>query len=182
MFLLQINSNRLNNDLLQIQQLKVLKKNLINKINLLGATKEIKTLGLKLRKKNSLNKLVKYIVGISFLNTNINVYVTDIKGNIKCTLSAGSVEISGKQKRKKSIVLIKLLQYLIMHVRFIGKHPIVLHFKNFTDFYVSLALSILKKNFVIEIIKVYNNRPYNGCRPRKLKRKKYRKLKFVVKE
>ena len=50
---------------------------------------------------------------------------------------------------------------------------------------IDLDLAILlqtiflkKKNLYIVSIKKFNSTPYNGCRPRKLKRKKRRKLSF----
>lgn len=181
MFLLHINNNKLNNSLLKVKYLKIVKQNLLIKTKILNSvkqTKMFKTLSVTLNKKTFLNNLVKYIIGISFLKENLIIYVTDIKGNVKYFSSAGSVGILGKQKRKKSIVLVKLLQYLVTQIQFIDKTSVVLYFKNVTDFYVSLVMSTLKKTFTIEVVKIFNNKPFNGCRPKKLKRKRGRKIKF----
>lgn len=181
MFILHISHNELNKSLTTVKHLKNVKTLLINNFMFLRLTKQnksFKNLTLVTQKQNSINNLAKYIVGISLSNTNVNIYISDIKGSIVYSLSAGSASITGKQKRKKSIVLIKLLQFLTLKVKFIGETPVVLHLKNFTNFYTSLVLSAVEKHLVIDAIRIYNNKPYNGCRPKKVKRKKHKKIKF----
>lgn len=183
MFLLYLNSSNkfLKPDLLHLQQLNCLKKKLRDKVeflNLLKNNKKTKNLNLVLKKNQVLENPLKYILGISLTSTNTNFYVTDIKGNVKYFSSAGFLNLNSNQKTRKPAVLIKLLRLTIENTSFIGNAPIAIHLKNFTRFYVYLILTLIKKYFVIKHVCVYNNRPHNGCRPRKLRRKKRRKLAF----
>ena len=183
MFLLHINSSNkfFKKNMLHVQQLNFLKKKLKNKIeflNLLKENKRTKNLSLTLKKNRILENSLKYIIGVSLSNTNTNFYITDIKGNIKYFSSAGFLNLNGNQKIRKPAVLIKLLRLIISKTKFIGNASIALHLKNFTEFYVYLILTLIKKYFVVKHVRVYNNKPHNGCRPRKLKRKKRRKLFF----
>ena len=144
----------------------------------LALLKNIRNLSLNLNKIKNVNNLFKYIIGISLTNTNTNVYITDIKGNIKFSSSAGFLNMTGNQKIRKPGVIIKLLYLIIEKPKFIKNYPTALVFKNFTKYYISLILLLLKKHFFIKCVKVYNSKPYNGCRPKKIKRKKRRKLFF----
>ena len=44
--------------------------------------------------------LVSYIITISFLKANTTLTVSDVKGNLKMFYSSGSVDLTGKQKKK----------------------------------------------------------------------------------
>lgn len=186
MFLLHINgiSKFSKNHLSHLKQLNFLKKKLINKINFLKTNKKTKSLSIVLKKnpmnnKNKISKnFIKHIIGITLSNSNTNVYISDIKGKIKHFSSAGSLGLNGKQKIKKPLVLIKLLRYVLSRAKFIKKSSVALHLRNFTEFHASLVLSLLNKYFLIEVVRIFNNKPHNGCRPKKLKRKKRRKLVF----
>lgn len=183
MFLLHINSHDkvFGKSAPRIKQqnfLKVKFKKQIKFLNLLKTNKKTKDLSLIFKNKIKSGSPLKYVLGISLSNTNTNVYVTDVKGKIKYLSSAGFLGLSGNQKIKKPAVLIKLLQLTIKKTEFMGNLPIALHLKNFTESYVSLILSIVSKYFNIKHIRVYNNKPYNGCRPKKIKRKKRRKKFF----
>ena len=56
--------------------------------------------------------MVMYIITISFLKANTTIHVSDIKGNTKLFYSAGSVNLTGKQKRKRRIAVSKLISLL----------------------------------------------------------------------
>nr|YP_010133767.1 ribosomal protein S11 [Nitzschia supralitorea]QWM93257.1 ribosomal protein S11 [Nitzschia supralitorea] len=118
--------------------------------------------------------MVMYIINISFLKANTTIHVSDIQGNLKFFYSAGSVELTGKQKRKRRIALSKLISLLLKKATFLGSKPIALHLKN-VNFYKSLIVRKLKRNLYIKIIKIFDQTPYNGCRKKKLRRKKYTK-------
>ena len=183
MFLLHINdSKKLYKDsYMRIAQLNLLKKKLLIKaisLTSLKKKKSIKNSILTLNKTKMMNNPFKYVIGISLTSTNTNVYVANVKGDVKFSSSAGFLNISGDQKTKKPGVIIKLLYLIVEKTKFIGNSSIVLVLKNFTEYYISLVLLLLKKYFYIKCVKVYNNKPYNGCRPKKIKRKKRRKLFF----
>lgn len=186
MFLLHIqNDKKINQaNLHQILKIKILIEKLKNKTFFLKQVKEskkLKSLRLSLSTNKSLDvqkSFVKYIIGISLLRTNTIVYVTDIKGRLKFLCSAGTINLSGKQKIKKPLVLINLLKALTTKVKFIGSEPVALHLKNFNEYYELFTLNILKTKFFIKIIRNYNVQPHNGCRPKKLKRTKRKKISF----
>lgn len=183
MFLLHINKTKtfLKASNANIKQLSFLKEQLVNKIkflNILKQNKETKSLSLVLKKNQVLETPLKYIVGVSLSNTNSIIYVTDIKGKIKFFLSAGFLGLNGRQKIKKPAVLVKLLRSLIVKRQLKRKSCVALHLKNFNKFYTSIVLSLLKKHLKIGFVRVFNNKPHNGCRPKKLKRKKRRRVFF----
>ena len=120
--------------------------------------------------------LIKYIIGISIYNTNTIMYVSDIKGTIKFFCTSNSL---GLKKKKKITTLAKLIKYTTSKIDFISNSDLVsLHLKNCTDRLASLSSSFLSRHYNIELIKVKNIKPHNGCRPRKIKRKKRQKLIF----
>lgn len=113
------------------------------------------------------------------LKSNTVINVTDIKGNLKFSQTSGSIKLTGKQKVKQPIALVKLLKVLILKTKFLTNQPIALHLKNITRYYKLFIIFMVKKKFFIKLIKDYNLQPHNGCRPKKIKRKrKGRKLKF----
>ena len=123
---------------------------------------------------NTQSLVVMYIINISFLKANTTIHVSDIKGNMKLFYSAGSVGLTGKQKKKRRIAVSKLISIILKKATFLNKKPIALHLKN-VSFYKNLIVSRLKKTLYIRVIKTFNQTPYNGCRKKKLRRKKYTK-------
>lgn len=190
MFLLYIRKNKLQrSNLLQITHLK----NLIYEIKIqifdfkeLKKKKKIKSLRFLLQKnlqKNSLilksRTLINYILGISIYRTQIILYLSNIKGTIIFFTTSGFLGIKKKQKKKKIAVLIKLIKFMILKAKFVSKnHLIALHLKNFNERLSIFVSFFLSKYYNIELIKININEPHNGCRPRKLKRKKKRNLNF----
>jgi ribosomal protein S11 len=187
MFLSHIQNNKINQiNFNQILKIKILIKKLKNKVFFLTQIKENKKLrNLKLflpKKKffsNTQEDLVKYVIGISLLKTNSILYVTNIKGQLKFFCSAGLVGLTGKQKIKKPLVLINLLKIFIKKAKFLNVSPVALHLKNFNKYYELFVLNILKTKFFIKIIKNFTVQPHNGCRPKKIKKKKRKKILFI---
>jgi ribosomal protein S11 len=152
----------------QIIYLKKLKKdnykNLSVKKFLINNTKEI----------HLQDFMIMYIINVSFSKANTTIHVSDIQGNLKLFYSAGSVDLSGKQKRKRRIAISKLISLLLKKAIFLGNKPIALHLSN-VNYYKNLIVRKLKRNLYIKIIKIFNQTPYNGCRKKKFRRKKYTK-------
>ena len=158
-------------------------KNLLDQINYLKKLKEEDYKALSVNKfdlieynNENINQdlMVMYIVNISFLKANTTIHVSDIKGNIKLFYSAGSVGLTGKQKRKRRVAVVKLISLLIKKANFLGNKPIALHLNN-VNFYQNLIVNKLKQTLYIKVIKSFNQAPYNGCRKKKVRRKKYTK-------
>lgn len=157
-----------------IQNIK-LKKQYINKLK-----KEVYKL--KEKRVNSfkekyilLNKncLIKYIIDITFTNSNTLIHVTDFAGNLKTFWSAGNLNYKGKSKRARKMILKKFYNKFILTLEFLINQPIALHLKNVdsTQFWI---VKLFKKFFFIKIIKTFYTYPYNGCRKKKIRRKKMR--------
>ena len=158
-------------------------KNLLNQITLLKKLKENNYKNLSVKKSNYYNNrisndnqdlMIMYIVNISFLKANTIINVSDIKGNVKFFYSAGSVGLTGKQKKKRRLTVSKLISLLIKKAMFLKNKPIALHLNN-VNFYNSLIINKLKHTLYIRVIKRFNQTPYNGCRKKKIRRKKYTK-------
>jgi ribosomal protein S11 len=175
-------TNKLKLDTYLLEKERFYVKNLLSQIDYLKKLKEknYKTLSVnkftEVKHKESISQdlMVMYIINISFLKANTTIHVSDIKGNIKLFYSAGFVGLTGKQKRKRRIAVVKLISLLIKKANFLGKKPIALHLNN-VNFYQNLILNKLKQTFYVKVIKSFNQAPYNGCRKRKVRRKKYTK-------
>ena len=154
-------------------------KSLKTRIDFLKKTKETNYRNLNIQNSTVNSELtqdlmVVYVINISFLKANTTIHVSDIKGNIKLFYSAGSVGLTGKQKKKRQIAVSKLIALLLQKAKFLGKKPVALHLNN-VNFYKNLIVGKLKRTLYIRVIKSFNQAPYNGCRKKKLRRKKYTK-------
>lgn len=173
-------ANKLKLKVSLLNEERVYIENLLNQIDSLKELKEnnYKNLSIKKFNKssyiNNQDLIVRYIISISFLKANTTIHVSDIKGNVKLFYSAGSVGLTGKQKKKRRIAVSKLIALVMKKASFLNKNPIALHLNN-VNFYKSLIVNKLKKTLYIRIIKSFNQSPYNGCRKKKLRRKKYTK-------
>jgi ribosomal protein S11 len=175
-------ANKLKLETLLLQEEKLYVKNLWNQVTYLKKlkTNDYKSLGLQKfsmytnKEINSQNFIVVYIVNISFLKANTTIHVSDTHGNLKLFFSAGSVDLAGKQKKKRRIAVSKLISLLFKKASFLGRKPVALHLNNI-NFYKNLIVRKLKRNLYLKVIKIFNQTPYNGCRKKKLRRKKYTK-------
>lgn len=175
-------ANKLKLDTSLLPEEKFYVTNLLNQVTYLKKlkTNEYKDLGVKRfgihnnKKIASQDFVVMYIINISFLKANTTIHVSDVQGNLKLFYSAGSVDLTGKQKRRRRVAVSKLISLLLKKTIFLGQKPIALHLNN-VNFYKNLIVRKLKRNFYIKIIKIFNQTPYNGCRKKKLRRKKYTK-------
>lgn len=183
MFLLHIEKNKIKkNNLLQILHLRNLKNKIKKKLIFFKKLKELKQLKFLKTFDLKYQTSVKYIIGITIYNTNTSIYLSDIKGTVKFFCSAGLLYMKRKERKKTIVVIIKLIKFMLIKIRFISKHDLIaLHLKNFRGHLSSFTLRYLLKYYNIELLKVNNNQPHNGCRPRKLKRKKKQKLIFNLK-
>ena len=128
---------------------------------------------------NAHQNIVRYVLGITMKNTNIIVYMTDIKGTIMFSCTAGLLGVKKKQRRRKVPVLIRLLKFLLLKTNCVNQQDLVaLHLKNFSEKLSSFTLNFILEYLNIELVRIENNHPHNGCRPKKQKRKKRQKLHF----
>ena len=175
-------ANKLKLETSLLQEEKFYVKNLQNQIFYLKKLKKNDYKNLSVKKfifenteeLNLQDFMITYVINVSFSKANTTINVSDIQGNLKLFYSAGSVDLSGKQKRKRRIAVSKLIALLLKKATFLGSKPIALHLSN-VNYYKNLIVRKLKRNLYIKIIKIFNQTPYNGCRKKKLRRKKYTK-------
>jgi len=153
-------------------------KKMRNKTYSLNKFKEIdkKTVGLKFLSSKLLDSepiFVIYVITVIFSKRNTLFHVSDCAGNIKFFYSGGSFQQKGKAKTSRSILLRKFYSLLVSKLKFIKKIPISVHFKN-ADSNVFWFIKKLKKKFFITTVKHFNQTPYNGCRKKKIRRKKFK--------
>ena len=153
-------------------------KKMQSKVRLLNELKEInrKKVGSSFSKKSmktSNTTFVMYIIEISFSKKNTLFHISDCLGNIKFFYSAGSFQLKGKGKISRSTVLRKFYRVLISKLKFVKRVPVAIHFKN-ADSNMFWFLKRLKKKLFITVVKHFNQYPYNGCRKKKIRRKKFK--------
>lgn len=148
-----------------------------NKIHNLSNTKHKNYKLLNLKQKHiqnyNYNNNIMYIVKIGFSQSNTFLNVMDAAGNVKLFCSAGHFQQKGKTKKFRFNVF-KYMYNLLLKLHYLKKTPIALHLKN-VGFNRYWLVKKLKTKFFIKVIKNFNVFSYNGCRKRKLKRKKFKK-------
>jgi len=118
--------------------------------------------------------LVTYIIDVTFSKTNTLLHVMDFSGNLKFFCSAGSLQYKGKRKKLSRYSVFRYMyKVLVYKLKFLKGQPLALHLKNVgsTKF---LIIKLLKKKLFIKVIKSYDLYPHNGCRKKKVIRKKSR--------
>lgn len=155
-------------------------KNLKNQVNLLSDVKQ-KNYKLLNSKISSIDvnkciddQVVMYIINIIFSRSNTFLNVTDPSGNLKFFCSAGCLQHKGKNKKFRFNVFKNIYHVLTTKLRFLKGKPIALHLKN-VGFNKHWLIKKLKSRFFIKSVKSFNIFPHNGCRKRKVRRKKLKK-------
>jgi ribosomal protein S11 len=115
--------------------------------------------------------LVMYIIDISFAETNTLLHVTDFAGNLEFFCSAGSLNYKGKQKKLRFLVFRDMFRILVSKLTFLKGKPVAVHLKNVGSnrFWI---VKKLKTKFFIKVVRNFSSYPYNGCRKKKMRRKK----------
>lgn len=177
----QIHAN-LNRFFKEIYLKKQYLKKMQSKLRLITKLKEknYKQLGCKFSNQPILSTnsiLVMYVIDISFSKKNTLFTISDCLGNVKFFYSAGFFSQKGQGKISRSTVLRKFYRLLVSKFKFLKKVPVAIHFKN-ADSNMFWFLKKLKKKIFVILIKHFNFYPYNGCRKKKIQRKKF-KSKFL---
>lgn len=118
--------------------------------------------------------IITFIITITFSKANTMIHVSDSVGNVKWFCSSGSVNVTGKRKKQRRSVVLKLILLLFKKADFLSNKPVALHLNNVSS-YQTFIVKKLKKEIFIKIVKSFNRIPYNGCRQKKIRRKKYSK-------
>jgi ribosomal protein S11 len=175
MLLLQIKNNIKKKEFLlnQIYISKVLNKNLEKKKNTIENFRNVKKFMItKFFYDLKIFDAIKYIVGISFLKKNTVIYISYTSGRLKYQCSAGYIKLNKKQKIKMPLVLLKLTKIILSKIPYLKKTPIAFHFSNLSQPLQSFFEYVFKLQFFIVQLSSFKIFSHNGCRPKKLKRKK----------
>jgi ribosomal protein S11 len=169
---------KLKTDTLKIKEEKLYSETLLKKSLLLEKTKNYKKLSLN-RTTGGLQKrfekedfMIVYVITVVFLKANTHIHLSNIKGNVKLSYNSGSVNLLGKQKKNRVKAISRLISLLIKKTSFLKNCPVSVHLYNVNS-HKTLILNKLKNNFFIRLVKIFNQTPYNGCRKKKMRRKKY---------
>lgn len=120
------------------------------------------------------DSLIVYIIDISFSRTNTLLHIMDFSGNLKFFCSAGLFNYKGKGKKARFIVFKEFYRVLVTKIKFLKNKPIALHLKNVGSNKFRI-IKKLKKKFFIRIVRSFDLYPHNGCRRKKVRRKKFKK-------
>jgi ribosomal protein S11 len=123
---------------------------------------------------NRSGELINYVIHVNLSLTNTYVSVTDVKGRLLISLSAGAVGLKKRQKRTQPLAVVSVFKELFLKTKNLDKKKVSIHFHNVKFYYESLVIKLLKPRVFIKTVRSYNLHPHNGCRPKKLKRFKQR--------
>ena len=176
--LYNIAATKLKTEVLKLKKEKLYLKILSEKLSLLEPNSNYKNFSFS-RVPGNFKKFLKeekflivYIITVAFLKANTNINVSDIKGNVKFSFTSGSVNLIGKQKKNRLKSVSRLVSLLSKKAAFLKNYPVSIHLLNVNS-YKFLTLKKLKENFFIRLVKSFNLPPYNGCRKKKVRRKKH---------
>jgi ribosomal protein S11 len=127
------------------------------------------------------HNVVKYVIKVILSTTNIIINITDIKGNVILSISAGTLKLTKFQKRKQPTALLSVLKLLFLKATFLRNKAVAIHFRNVKRFHESLFINSLKTKLFIKSFQSYNLSAHNGCRPKKIKRVKRRTKRLILK-
>jgi hypothetical protein len=161
------NFNLINFKILQLQKKDIIIENCDFYIqNLLNFNKIIEKL-----------YIIKGIITIIFTYSNISIYLFDVKKNIKLLVNGNNFTRS-KKLTKHTIVSV-FNNFILLSKKYSNISVIGLHIKGLKK-NRKFIKNRLKKHFYIQLVLFFTNHPYNGCRLKKVKRKKNftKRLKF----
>lgn len=178
--------NKVNPKLNQLLKILYLKKQYLQKLkNQLFVLNELKKKNYKMINNNlqcehpftTLDHVVMYIIDITFSRSNTFLNVMDASGKLKFFCSAGHLNFKGKRNKKSRFLVFKSICHILLtKLKFLKGKPIALHLKN-VGFKRFQIIKKLKAHFFIKLVKIFNLFPFNGCRKKKVKRKKMKKRK-----
>jgi ribosomal protein S11 len=120
---------------------------------------------------------VKFIIYISSTKSNTFVHVMDCLGSERYFYSIKSISQSTKLKKKNSDIQVteQFYKILVAKLKFLQGTPIALHL-NSVEFNFQWFLDKITKKLFITIVRFYTKYSHNGCRKKKIKRKKVKKI------
>ena len=157
-----------------IDQTVLLKRRFYNKNDILKTLLPIYKLTSKTSDpEGDINLTVTYIIIVLFSKKkNTRVVVLTASGKLIGSYSSGFVGLKGKEKLSRSLVLRKIFLILKKSAPILTRTSISLHLYN-ASYDVSSTIKLASQFFLVTSIKLFDMKPYNGCRKKKLRRKKF---------
>lgn len=115
---------------------------------------------------------ISFILSIKYTTVNTFLQLSNCDGNLKISYSAGHF-FKGKQKTARIVTLKKFFYQLFLKFPELQKTAVSLQLVNVSN--KVWVIRYLKKKLYIVSIRVLNLFPHNGCRNKKIRRKKYKK-------
>lgn len=112
-------------------------------------------------------------ISLVFSVSNTRLSVITPSGKVIFSVSSGSLGLKGKQKINRYLAVKTLLKTLNQNYPFLIDFgpSLALHITN-AGFYRTFVIKIVKMFFLVTSIKIFDLNPYNGCRKKKIRRKK----------
>jgi ribosomal protein S11 len=119
---------------------------------------------------------IKFIIYISCTKSNTFIHIMDCLGSERYFYSIKSTNKNTKSKKSSDIqVTEKFYKILVAKLKFLQGTPVALHF-NSVEFNFQWFLERMTKKLFITIVRFYTKYPHNGCRKKKIKRKKIKRI------
>ena len=103
------------------------------------------------------------------------VHIIDCQGKIIYHINSGLLGFQGKQKSSRYAIL-AILQELTKYEQKLKPFNISLIFLGLIKKHSATIMNNMKTKFKIKLIKCCNMHPHNGCRPKKTRRLKNKKI------
>lgn len=114
------------------------------------------------------NLVVMYIVVITKTRSNFYLNIFNSVGKLMLTLSAGNLcDLSTIKRKAKGFFVINAIFKLIPKQKYLRGKPIALHIKN--KRLPRKLIRRLRKKRIVKCISMFQKRPFNGCRNKKLR-------------
>ena len=116
---------------------------------------------------------VSYVIIVLFSKKkNTRVIVLTSSGKLINSYSSGLVGLKGKEKLARNLALKKIFLSCKKSAPIITNTPISLHLYN-ASHSLSSIVKLASQFFLVTSIQLFDMKPYNGCRKKKLRRKKF---------
>ena len=129
----------------------------------------------KTRKQEHSNMKIAYFFIFKISYSNCMVHLVDCQGNIIYHINSGLLGFQGKQKSSRYAIL-AILQELTKYEQKLKLFDISLIFSGLIKKHSATIINNMKTKFKIKLIKCCNMHPHNGCRPKKTRRLKNKKI------
>lgn len=127
---------------------------------------------------NAKNFILIFIVKVNYLKSNVMVNVSNSFGKVLFKTSSGILGFKNKIKIKK-IALNTIIKKIKFKTKNMKESLFSIHFLGGKSNKKQM-LNKFKKFLTIKLVKNLNLIPFNGCKPKKIKRKKRKKIIFKI--